>query len=68
MADEFGKRRVSSWRMTEATVREYAHVYGNAEKIEETLEIRKPLGSTSGFRRSPNTSTPDDSTNAPGSS
>jgi len=48
--DENGKRRVTSWRMTEATVREYAHVYRNAEKIENTLEIRKPLGSTSDFQ------------------
>jgi hypothetical protein len=37
--------------MTEATVREFAHVYKNAEKIEGSLEIRRPLGSTSDFRR-----------------
>jgi hypothetical protein len=54
--DENGKRRVTSWRMTEATVREYAHVYRNAEKIEGSLEIRKLQSSTSDFSRSPPTS------------
>jgi hypothetical protein len=37
--------------MTEDTVREFAQVYGNAEKIRDTLEVRKPLGSTSDFRQ-----------------
>ena len=50
--DEFGKRRVTSWRVTENTVREFAHVYKDAVKIERSLEIRKPLGSTSDFARS----------------
>ena len=49
--DEFGKRRVTSWRMTEDTVREYAHVYKNAVKVEGLLVVRKPMGSTSGFQR-----------------
>jgi hypothetical protein len=51
--DENGKRRESSWRMTEATVRHFPHVYGNAEKIQDTLEVRKPLGSTADWQRSP---------------
>ena len=51
--DEFGKRRVTSWLMTEATVREYAHVYKDAEKLEGSLEVRKTLGSTSAFQHSP---------------
>ena len=38
--------------MTEATVREYAHVYKDAVKIEGTLEIRKTGGSTSDWLRS----------------
>jgi hypothetical protein len=37
--------------MTEATVREYAHVYRNAVKVEGTLEVRTPLDSTSAFQR-----------------
>ena len=51
--DEFGKRRVTSWRMTEATVREYAHVYKDAEKVEGSLEIRKLVGRTSDWLRLP---------------
>jgi hypothetical protein len=51
--DEFGKRRVTSWLMTEATVREYAHVYKDAEKLEGSLEVRKTLGSTSDFQQLP---------------
>jgi hypothetical protein len=35
--DEFGKRRVTSWRMTEDTVREFAHVYKDAVKVEGLL-------------------------------
>jgi hypothetical protein len=49
--NEFGKRVESSWLMTEATVREFAHVYRDAIKVEGTLEIRKPLGSMSAWRR-----------------
>jgi hypothetical protein len=37
--------------MTEDTVREFAHVYKDAVKVEGSLEIRTPLGSTSDFRR-----------------
>jgi hypothetical protein len=54
--DEFGKRRVTSWHMTEAEVREYAHVYKDAEKVEGSLEIRKIQGSTSAWQHSPPTS------------
>jgi hypothetical protein len=44
--DQFGKRRVSRWRMTEDPA---AH-YRNAEKVEGSLEIRHPSGgSTSDF-------------------
>jgi hypothetical protein len=32
--DEFGKQRVTSWLMTEDTVREFAHVYRDAVKVE----------------------------------
>lgn len=49
--NEFGKRVESSWRMSEDTVREYGHVYKDAEKIEGTLEIRKPSCSTSDWQR-----------------
>ena len=54
--DEFGKRRVTSWRMTEDTVKEYAHVYKDAVKVEGSLEIRKIQGSTSAWQRLPPTS------------
>jgi len=37
--------------MTEATVREYAHVYKDAEKLEGSLEVRKKVGSTSDFQQ-----------------
>jgi hypothetical protein len=50
--DEFGKRRVTSWRMTENTVREFAHVYKDAEKVEGSLEIRKLIGRTSDWLHS----------------
>ena len=50
--DELGKRRVTRWRMTEDTVREYAHVYKDAEKVESSLEIRKLTGRTSDWQRS----------------
>jgi hypothetical protein len=39
--------------MAEDTVREFAHVYRDAMKVEGSLEIRTPLGSTSDFRQSP---------------
>ena len=48
--DENGKRRVTSWHMTEADVREYAHVYKDAEKVEGSLEIRTVKQSTSDLR------------------
>jgi hypothetical protein len=49
--DENGKRRESSWHMTEPDVREYAHVYKDAEKVEGSLEIRTVRNqSTSDFR------------------
>lgn len=51
--DEFGKRRVTSWRMTEATVKEFTHVHKDAEKVEGSLEITKPVGSTGDWQRSP---------------
>ena len=51
--DEFGKRRVTSWLMTEAAVREYAHVDKDAEKLEGSLEVRKKVGSTSDFQQLP---------------
>ena len=38
--------------MSEDTVRQFAHVYRDAEKIPNTLEIRPSLGSTSSFQRS----------------
>ena len=47
--NEFGKRVESSWRMDE----EQAALYKDAEKIDGTLEVRKQLGSTSIFQRSP---------------
>ena len=62
--NEFGKRVVSSWHMDA----ESAARYKDAEKIEGTLEIRRPSGSTSDFQRSPPTSTPGASMRRPGSS
>jgi hypothetical protein len=47
-ADEFGKRRVFPCRLTE----EAAKRLRDAERVEGSLEIRKPLGSTSDFLRS----------------
>jgi len=37
----------------EATVREFAHVYRDAVKVEGSLEVRKTGGSTSDWQRSP---------------
>jgi hypothetical protein len=62
--DHFGKRRIFPCRLSE----EAAKRLRDAEKIQDTLEIRKPLGSTSDWQRSLNTSAPADSTNAPGTS
>jgi len=45
--DEFGKRRHSTWRMTEA---EAVH-YEDAVKVEGSLEVRRPLGNTSDLKR-----------------
>jgi hypothetical protein len=39
--NEFGKRVTSSWHMCE----EDAKRYKDAEKVEASLEIRKPIGS-----------------------
>jgi hypothetical protein len=50
--DEFGKRRVTRWHMSEDTVKQFADAYKDAEKIEGTLEIRKPAPSTGDFMRS----------------
>jgi hypothetical protein len=40
--DEFGKRRRSTWRMTEET----AARYGDAVRVEKSLEVRRPVGHT----------------------
>ena len=45
--DEFGKRRVSTWRMTEAQA---AH-YKDAVKVEGSLERRPQLGSTGDWQK-----------------
>ena len=67
--DEFGKRRVTRWRMSEATVRESAHVYKDAMKVEGSLEMRRDAGSTSDFLRSlPTSDHRLDILNAPGKS
>ena len=60
----FGKRVETRWHMSE----ENAARYKDAEKIEGTLEIRKPLGSTSGFLRSQPKSEPGPSTPSRGNS
>jgi hypothetical protein len=39
--------------MPEATVGEFMHVYKDAVKIEDSAEIRKPVGSMSAFQQSP---------------
>jgi hypothetical protein len=46
--DQFGKRRIFPCRLSE----EAAKRLRDAEKIQDTLEIRKPLGSTSDWQRS----------------
>ena len=51
--DELGKRRVTRWRMSENTVKQFAHAYKNAVKVEGTLEVRRVMGSTSDWQRSP---------------
>ena len=60
--DEFGKRRVSRWKMSA----EQAAQYKNAVRVEGTREVRRELGLTSDFGRSQTTSTPGTTTNAPG--
>lgn len=47
--DEFGKRRVSRWLMTEQD----AARYKDAVKVAGSREVRRSLGSTSDFLRSP---------------
>ena len=44
--DDFGKRRRSTWRMTEKD----AAYYRDAVKIEGTLEVRTSVGSTSAWQ------------------
>ena len=51
--DENGKRRVTSWRMSEEDVRQFAHVYKDGQKVKGSLEIRKIQGSTSDWQRLP---------------
>jgi len=46
--DELGRRRRSTWRMTE----EQAAHYKDAVKVEGSLERRQPLGATSSWQRS----------------
>jgi hypothetical protein len=62
--DDFGRRRIFPCRL----IVEDAKRLRDAERVEGSLEIRKPMGSTSDWQRSQNTSTPESSTNAPGSS
>jgi hypothetical protein len=51
--DQFGgRRRIFSCLLSEENGRQLK----DAERIEGALEIRKPLGSTSDFRRSPHIS------------
>ena len=50
--DENGKRRIFPCRLTEEDAKRLEH----AERLEGSLEIRQPLGSTSDFLRSPSTS------------
>ena len=45
--DDFGKRRSSTWRMTEDSAKHYR----DAVKIEGTLERRQSLGNTSAWQR-----------------
>jgi hypothetical protein len=47
--DEFGQRRRSTWRMTEADA---AH-YRDAVKVEGSLERRRPVGSTGAWQKGP---------------
>lgn len=47
--NEFGKRVESFWHM----YGEQAAHYKDAEKIEDALEVRRPLSSTADFIRSP---------------
>jgi hypothetical protein len=45
--DEFGKRRRSTWHMTET---EATH-YKDAVKVEGSLERRRPLGNTNDWQK-----------------
>ena len=45
--DEFGKRRRSTWRMTEAQ----AVHYKDAVKVERSLERRQPVGFVSDWQK-----------------
>lgn len=47
--NEFGKRRRSTWRMTEDS----AKAYKDAVKIESTLEIRSSVGQTGDLKIPP---------------
>lgn len=44
--DEFGKRRVTHWRMTE----EQAMHYKDAVKVEGSLEVRRGINQGTNFR------------------
>jgi hypothetical protein len=45
--DEFGKRRRSTWRMTEDETKHYQ----DAVKVEGSLERRQPLGNTGDWQK-----------------
>jgi len=45
--DESGKRRRSTWRMTE----ESAKAYRDAVKVEGSLEVRRSLGQTADWQK-----------------
>ena len=60
--NERGKRVESSWHMA---AREAAH-YRDVERIEETLEIRQPMGSAGDWGTIAEQATPGSITNAPG--
>jgi hypothetical protein len=62
--DEFGKRRTFPCKLSE----EAAKHYRDAERVEGSLEIRTPLGSTSDSLRSLPMSPQETTMNAPGSS
>jgi hypothetical protein len=45
ITDQFGKRRQTTWRMTE----EEAKHYKDAVKVEGSLEVRQAIGNSSDF-------------------